>query len=174
MKINQEKIFSFLAMGESFDHPPSPLKDPPDGSACSVADEATEVFLLAPTTDSRAEDKKKKREKLKERVFEGKNPQCGSEARKQEKKKIFAVKRCTDPMIAAQVLLAQSLLGAACASGAAQVNPILAGGGGIEDIVNPVKAKLRAIAKQPKYNGNPRRWAVSKRDFSLWVGKNKL
>ena len=77
-------------------------------------------------------------------------------------------------MIAAQVLLAQSLLGAAGVSGAAQVNPILTGGGGIEDIINPVRAKLRAIAKQPKYNGNPRRWAVFKRDFSLWVGKNKL
>ena len=77
-------------------------------------------------------------------------------------------------MIAAQVLLAQSLLGAAGASGAAQVNPILAGGGGIEDIINPVRAKLRAIAKQPKNNGNPRRWAVFKREFSLWVGNNKL
>ena len=77
-------------------------------------------------------------------------------------------------MIAAQVLPAQSLLGAAGASGAAQVTPILAGGGGIEDIINPVRAKLRAIAKQPKYNGNPRRWAVFEREFSLWVGKNKL
>ena len=77
-------------------------------------------------------------------------------------------------MIAAQVLLAQSLLGAAGVSGAAQVNPVLAGGGGIEDINNPVRAKPRAIAKQPKYNGNPRRWAVFKVEFSLWVGKNKL
>ena len=77
-------------------------------------------------------------------------------------------------MIAAQVLLAQSPLGAAGASGAAQVNPILAGGGGIEDIINPVRAKLRAIAKQTKYNGNPRQWAVFKREFSLWVGKNML
>ena len=50
-------------------------------------------------------------------------------------------------MIAAQVLLAQSLLGAAGVSGAAQVNPILAGGGGIEYIFNPVRAKLGAIAK---------------------------
>ena len=77
-------------------------------------------------------------------------------------------------MIAAQVLLAHSLLGAAGASSAAQVNLILAGGGGIEDIINPVRAKLRAIAKQPKYNGNPWRWAVFNREFSLWVGKNKV
>ena len=77
-------------------------------------------------------------------------------------------------MIAPQVLLGQSLWGAAGASGAARVYPILAAGGGIEEIINRVRAKLRAIAKQPKYNGNPRRWAVFKREFSLWVGKNKL
>ena len=36
-----------------------------------------------------------------------------------------------------------------------------------------MRAKLRPIAKQPKYNGSPRRWAVFKREFSLWAGKNK-
>ena len=44
----------------------------------------------------------------------------------------------------------------------------------MEDIINPVRAELRANAKQPKYNGNPQRWAVFKRELSLWVGKNKL
>ena len=160
IKIIQEKIFSFLTMGRSFAHPPSHLPDPPVGSTCSVADEATEVFSLAPTTDSTAEEQKKKGEKLKERVFESKNPQCVSEARTKKKTAVLAEKRSTNPMIAARVLLAQSLPGAADASGAAQVNPILTGGGGIEDILNPERAKLRAIAKQPKYNGNPCRWAV--------------
>ena len=174
IKNNQEKLFSFLAMGRSFAHPPSSLKDPPAGSACSVADEATEVFSLAPTTDSRAKEKETKQEKLEERVFESKNPQLVSEARRKGKKEVWAEKRYTDPMIAAQVLLAQSLLGAAGASGAAQVSTTLAGGGSIEDIISPVRAKLRAIAKEPKYNGNPRRWAVFKREFFLWVGKNKL
>ena len=174
IKFNQEKLFSFLTMGRSFAHPPSHLPDPPVGSTCSVADEATEVFSLAPTTDSRAEEQKKKREKLKERVFESKNPQRLSEARTKKKTEVLAEKRSADPMIAAQVLLAQGLLGAAGVSGAAQVNPILAGSGGSEDIIIPVRAKLRAIGKQPKYNGNPRWWAVFKRDFSLRVGKNKL
>ena len=174
IKFNQEKLFHFFSMGRSFAHPSSHLPDLPVGSTYSVADEATEVFSLAPTTDSRAEEQKKKREKLKERVFESKNPRRVSEARTKKKTEVLAEKRSTDPMIAAQVLLAQSLLGAAGVSGAAQVNPILGGGGGIEDIINPVRAKLGAIAKQPKYNGNPRRWAVFKREFSLWVGKNKL
>ena len=44
IKINQEKLFSFLTMGRSFAHPPSHLPDPPAGSTCSVADEATEIF----------------------------------------------------------------------------------------------------------------------------------
>ena len=37
-----------------------------------------------------------------------------------------------------------------------------------------MSAKLTVIAKQQKYNGNPCWWAVFKREFSLWVGKNKL
>ena len=161
-------------MGRTFAHPPYPPKDPPAGFASSTVDAATEVFSLAPTTDSRAEELRKARIKLKERICESQNPDRGSEARKKEKKEILTEKRYTDPMIAAQVLLVQSFLGAAGASGAAKVNSILAGGAGIKDIINPERAKLRAIAKQPKYNGNPRRWAVFKRELSLWVGKNKL
>ena len=60
------------------------------------------------------------------------------------------------------MLLAQSVLGAASASGAAQVKKNLASGGGMEDVLNPVRAKLRAIAKHPKYNGNPQWWAFFK------------
>ena len=96
------------------------------------------------------------------------------ETRKKEKKGNLTEKRYTDPIILAQVLPAQSLLGAAGDSGAAQHNPILAGGGGIEDIINPVRAKLTAIAKGSKYNDNPRRWAVFNREFSQWAAKNKL
>ena len=155
-------------MSRTFAPPSYPPKDPPAGSASSNVDAANEVFSLAPTTDSRAEDKKITRTKLKERVFESKSPERVLEARKKETKENLTEKRYTDP------LMAQSLLGVAGASGAAQVNPILTGGGGIEDIINHVRAKLRAIAKQPKYNGNPRRWAVFRREFSLWVGKNKL
>ena len=72
------------------------------------------------------------------------------EARKKEKTEILTKKRYTNPMIVAQVMPAQRLLGAPGASGAAQLNPILASGGCIEDIMYLVRAKLRAIAKQPK------------------------
>ena len=73
IKFNQEKLFHFFSMERPFAHPSSHLPDPPVGCTCSVADEATEFLSLAPTTDSRAEEQKKKREKLKERVFESKN-----------------------------------------------------------------------------------------------------
>ena len=36
-----------------------------------------------------------------------------------------------------------------------------------------MRAKFRAIAKQPKYNGNPGRCAIFNREFSLLVGRNK-
>ena len=62
IRFNQEKLFHFFSMGRSFAHPSSHLPDPLVGSTCSVADEATEVFSLAPSTSSRAEEQKKKRE----------------------------------------------------------------------------------------------------------------
>ena len=83
-------------------------------------------------------------------------------------------KKIRDPMVAADVLLVQGRLSAVGASAATKTNPAFAGGGSIEDLITPVRAQLRAIAKQPKYNGNPRRWAVFKKEFSLWAGKNKL
>ena len=58
IKFNQETLFSFLTMSRTFAPPSYPPKDPPAGSASSNVDGATEVFPLAPTTDSRAEDKK--------------------------------------------------------------------------------------------------------------------
>ena len=160
ININQETRFSFVTIGRTFAHCPYPTKDPPAGSAYSTSDAGTEVFLLAPTTDSTAEEKKKGRTKLQERVFESKKL---SMFWKPGRKKILTEKRYTDPTIVPQVTLTQSFLGAAGASGAAQINPILAIGGGIEAILNAVRSKLKAIAKQRKYNVNPLRWAIFKR-----------
>ena len=84
------------------------------------------VFHSRPQQIAKRRKKRKKPEKCKEGIFESKNPQRVSQARKKPKKEILAEKRYTDPVIAAQLLLAQSLLGAAGALGAAQVNPILA------------------------------------------------
>ena len=91
-----------------------------------------------------------------------------------KKREILSGKMNADPMIVAQVLLAQRFSGAAGASAAPQVNRILAGGGGIKDIIHPVRANLRAIARQRKNNGHPCRWALLKRESSLSVGKNRL
>ena len=69
------------------------------------------------------------------------------EARKTPKKEKLMEERFSDPMIAAHVLLAPSCLGAAGASDAAKVNPVLADGDRIEGIINLVRAKLRVIVK---------------------------
>ena len=88
IQINQQKLFPFLTMGSTFAPPPYPAKDPPAGSARSSVDAATARFSLALTIDSRGEDKKITRTKLKQRVFESKNPERVLEARKKEKNEI--------------------------------------------------------------------------------------
>ena len=61
-----------------------------------------------------------------------------------------------DSNILAQLLLAKSLAGAGMANDAAKGSAITAGVG-LETILNPTYLRLRQVAKQQKYNGNPRR-----------------
>ena len=73
----------------------------------------------------------------------------------------------------AQMLLAQTLAGAGVANDAAKVSAITAGVG-LDSLLNPTSLRLRQVAKQPKYNGNPRRWPQFQREFKLWVKTQKL
>ena len=59
------------------------------------------------------------------------------------------------------------------ANDAAKVSAIMAGVG-LESLLNPTALRLRQVAKQPKYNGNPRRWPQFQRKFKLWVKTQKL
>ena len=52
------------------------------------------------------------------------------------------------------MLLAQTLAGAGVANDAAKVSAITAGVG-LDSLLNPTSLRLRQVAKQPKYNGNP-------------------
>ena len=54
----------------------------------------------------------------------------------------------------AQLLLPQILAGAGVANDAAKVSAITASVG-LESLLNPTSLRLRQVAKQPKYNGNP-------------------
>ena len=66
----------------------------------------------------------------------------------------------------AQCLLAQTLAGAAVSA--------ITAGVGLESLLNPTSLRLRQVAKEPKYNGNPRRWPQLQREFKLWVKTQKL
>ena len=83
-----------------------------------MPDKATGVFFTRAHNRFQSSRKNERMEKIKKRVCKSKNPHPVSEARKKEEKEILAETRYTHPIIAAQVLLAQSLLGAASASGA--------------------------------------------------------
>ena len=56
---------------------------------------------------------------------------------------------------------------------AAKVSAITAGVG-LESLLNPTLLRLLQVAKQPKYNGNPRRWPQFQAEFELWVKTQKL
>ena len=73
----------------------------------------------------------------------------------------------------AQLLLAQTLAGAGVANDAAKVSVITAGVG-LESLLNPTSLRLRHVAKQPKYNGNPRRWPQFQREFKPGGKTQKL
>ena len=45
---------------------------------------------------------------------------------------------------------------------------------GLESRLNPTSLRLRQVAKQPKYNGNPRRWPQFQQELKLWVKTQKL
>ena len=68
----------------------------------------------------------------------------------------------------AQLVLAQTLTGAEVANDAAKLSAITAGFG-LESLLSPTSSRLRQVAKQPKYNGNPRQWPQFHREFKLWV-----
>ena len=47
-------------------------------------------------------------------------------------------------------------------------------GVGLESLLNPTSLRFHQVAKQPKYNGNPRCWPQFQREFKLWVKTQKL
>ena len=56
---------------------------------------------------------------------------------------------------------------------AANVSAITAGVG-LESLLNPTSLRLRQVAKQPKYNGNPRHWPHFEREYRLLVRTQKI
>ena len=145
--------------------------------ATEPSEEATEIFSIAPSVDSRTTDARISRTKLKERVkisrSESRTAKARTEAQNAKRTASLTAPSAADSNTLAQLLLAQTLAGAGVANDAAKVSAITAGVG-LDSLLNPTFLRLRQVAKQPKYNGNPRRWPQFQREFKLWVKTQKL
>ena len=138
--------------------------------ATGPSEEATEIFSIAPSTDSRTTDARISRTKLKERVkisrSESRTAKARTGAQNAERTASRTAPPAADSNTLAQLLLAQTLAGAGVANDAAKVSAITAGVG-LDFLLNPTSLRLRQVSKQPKYNGNPRRWPQFQREFKL-------
>ena len=147
------------------------------GQATEPSEEATEIFSIAPSVDSRTTDARISRTKLKEWVkisrSESRTAKARTEAQNAKRTASRTSPPAADSNTLAQLLLAQTLAGAGVANDAAKVSAITAGVG-LDSLLNPTSLRLRQVAKQPKYNGNPRRWPQFQREFKLWVRTQKL
>ena len=147
------------------------------GQATEPSEEGTEIFSIAPSVDSRTTDARISRTKLKERVkisrSESRTAKARTEAQNAKRTASRTAPPAADSNTLAQLLLAQTLAGAGVANDAAKVSAITAGVG-LDSLLNPTSLRLRQVAKQPKYNGNPRRWPQFQREFKLWVKTQKL
>ena len=145
--------------------------------ATEPSEEATEIFSIAPSVDSKTTDARISRTKLKERVkisrSESRTAKARTEAQNAKRTASRTAPPAADSNALAQLLLAQTLAGAGVANDAAKVSAITAGVG-LDSLLNPTSLRLRQVAKQPKYNGNPRRWPQFQREFKLWVKTQKL
>ena len=145
--------------------------------ATEPSEEATEIFSIAPSVDSRTTDARISRTKLKERVkisrSESRTAKARTEAQNAKRTASRTAPPAADSNTLAQLLLAQTLAGAGVANDAAKVSAITAGVG-LDSLLNPTSLRLRQVAKQPKYIGNPRRWPQFQREFKLWVKTQKL
>ena len=145
--------------------------------ATEPSEEATEIFSIAPSVDSRTTDARISRTKLKERVkisrSESRTAKARTEAQNAKRTASRTAPPAADSNTLAQLLFAQTLAGAGVANDAAKVSAITAGVG-LDSLLNPTSLRLRQVAKQPKYNPNPRRWPQFQREFKLWVKTQKL
>ena len=147
------------------------------GKGTEPSEEATENFSIAPSVDSKTTDARISRSKRKERVKISRSGSRTEEAREKAQNAKRTASRTTpaaaDSTALDQLLLAQTLAGAGVGNDAAKVSAITAGVG-LESLLNPTSLRLRQVAKQPKYNGNPRRWPQFQQEFKLWVKTQKL
>ena len=123
------------------------------GQATEPSEEATEIFSIAPSVDSRTTDARISRTKLRERVkiarSESRTAKARTEAQNTKRTASRTAPPAADSNTLAQLLLAQTLAGAGVANDAAKVSAITAGVG-LDSLLNTTSLRLRQVAKQPK------------------------
>ena len=141
------------------------------------SEEPTEIFSIAPSVDSETTDARFSTSELKERVKISRSESRTQKAR-EKAQNVKQIPSRTTPAAAdsnalPKHLVAQTLAETCLANNATRVSAITAGVG-LKSLLNPSFLRLRQVAKQPKYNGNPRRWALFEREFKLWPKTQKL
>ena len=116
------------------------------------SEEATEIFFIAPSVDSKATDARISRAKLKERVTitRSQSQTAAATEKKQNAKRTAsrAAAAAVDNHTLAELLLAQTLAGAGVANDAAKVSAITAGVGP-RFLLNHTVLRLLQLTKQP-------------------------
>ena len=124
--------------------------------ATEPSEEATEIFSIAPSVDSRTTDARISRTKLKERVKVSRSESRTAKARTEAQNAKRTASRTAPPVAdsntLAQLLLAQTLAGAGVANDAAKVSAITAGVG-LDSLLNPTSLRLRQVAKSSMTSG---------------------
>ena len=122
---------------------------------------ATEIFSIAPSVDSKTTDARISRSKLNEGVnifrSESRTEKARERTQNAQRTASHTTPSAADSNALAQLLLTDTLARAGVANDAAKVSAITAGVR-LESLLNPTSLRLRTVAKQLKYNGNPRRW----------------
>ena len=147
------------------------------GKGTEPSEEAIEFFSIAPSVNSKTTDAEISRSKLNERVkissSEDRTEKAGGNAQSAKRSASRTSLAAAESNALAQLLLVQTVARAGGANDAAKVSAVTAGVW-LESLLNPTSLRLRQVAKQPKYNGNPRRWPQFQREFKLWVKTRKL
>ena len=124
------------------------------------------------TTDARI-SRSKLEKKVKTSCSESRTEKAREKAQNAKQTASRTTPAAADSNALARLLLAQTLAAAGVSNDAAKVSAITAAVG-LESLLNPTSLRPCQVAKQPKYNRNPRRWPQSQRGFKLWVKTQKL
>ena len=140
------------------------------GKETEPSKEVTENFFIASLVNSKTTDARNSRSKLEERSKISRSESRTAAAREKAQNAKQTAPRTTPAAVDAnaltQLLHAQNLARAGVANDATKLSAITACVW-LESLPKPTSLRLCQVAKQPKYNGNSKRWLQFQREFNL-------